>query len=213
MLKVGLTGGIASGKTAVGHLFTALGAKVIRADDIAHELMQPGGTVYAEVVERFGGDILAADGTISRSKLAELAFGSSKSEPRIEELNRIVHPPVIQRQEEWMEQVGEHDARAIAIVEAALILEADLRKYFDTIIVVTCRPEQRVGRWAARMNIDNKSAEREIARRMAAQWPEEEKIKAANFLIDNSGSLVETEGRVREVYEHLLRDDRGPEAR
>src|SRR5258707_2415361 len=108
MLKVGLTGGIASGKTAVGEMFVALGAHLIQADSIAHELMQPGQSVYYEVVAHFGREILNSDGAVNRAKLAEAAFGKapSTSASRIEELNRIVHPSVIRRQEDWMEEVG-----------------------------------------------------------------------------------------------------------
>ena len=126
MLKVGLTGGIAAGKSVVGEMFVALGANLVQADAIAHQLMQPGESVYDEVVRRFGREILAADGTVNRARLAEAAFGSAseKRASRIEELNRIVHPAVIRRQEEWMDEVGERDPKAIAIVEAALMLEA-----------------------------------------------------------------------------------------
>ena len=126
MLKVGLTGGIASGKSVVGEMFVALGAHLIHADQIAHELMQPGRPVYEEVVRRFGLGILNGDGTVSRPRLAELAFGSvDKGIPsRVEELNRIIHPRVIEQQELWMKDIGHHDPGAVAIVEAALIIEA-----------------------------------------------------------------------------------------
>ncbi len=205
MLKIGLTGGIASGKTAVGKMFADLGAYVIRADDIAHDLMKPGEAVHQEIVERFGKDILNADGTVNRAKLAKVAFGSdsSTSGPRIAELNQIVHPPVIQKQDEWMEEVGRQDPKAIAIVEAALILEANLANHFDKLVVVTCRPEQRAERWANSRKIIVEHARLEIARRLAAQWPEEMKIKAADYVIDNSGSLEETGTQVRDIYEKL----------
>jgi dephospho-CoA kinase len=201
LLKVGLTGGIASGKSVVGEMFGALGAHVIQADVIAHELMQPGQPVYQEVVRHFGRGILDLDGTISRPKLAEAAFGVQPS--RVEELNRIVHPEVVRRQDEWMEKVGRGEPQAIAIVEAALILEAGAAKRFDRLIVVTCRPEQRTRRWANRLRVDEDTARREVTRRMAAQLPDEEKIKAADYVIDNSGSLDETQRQVREVYSKL----------
>src|SRR5579864_5337996 len=126
MLKVGLTGGIASGKSVVGEMFVALGAQLVHADQIAHQLMQPGEPVYQEVVRRFGAGILNADGTVNRPKLAEAAFGSpdENAPSRIEELNRIVHPRVIQMQEQWMEQAGRDRPNAVVIVEAALIVEA-----------------------------------------------------------------------------------------
>ena len=208
MLKVGLTGGIASGKSVVGEMFVALGAHLIQADAIAHELMQPGEVVYQEVVRHFGEGILNADGTVHRARLAEAAFGAGgeNKDSRIQELNRIVHPAVIRRQEEWMEEVDRRDPRAIAMVEAALILEAGSGKGFDRLVVVTCRPEQRIRRWAARVGVDEESARREVGRRMAAQFPDEEKIKAADYVIDNSGSLDETRRCVGQIYGELKRE-------
>ncbi|MFZ0949883.1 MAG: dephospho-CoA kinase [Candidatus Sulfotelmatobacter sp.] len=217
MLKVGLTGGIASGKSVVGEMFVALGAHLVQADRIAHELMRPGRPVYNEVVRHFGGAILNPDLSVNRAKLAEAAFGSSTSsavapEPsaasfqipsRVEELNRIVHPAVIRSQEEWMEEMGSQDANAVAIVEAALILEAGAAKRFDRLLVVTCGDEQRVARFAARQKLALDAARKEVARRMAAQLPEAEKVKAADYVIDNSGSLDQTREQVRQVWQHL----------
>jgi dephospho-CoA kinase len=209
LLKVGLTGGIASGKSVVGEMFAALGARLIQADEIAHQLMQPGQAVYREVVQHFGVGILNPEGAINRARLAEAAFGrpvegTAGNEPlRVQELNRIVHPAVIRTQEEWMEQIGQSDPHAIAIVEAALILEAGATTRFDRLVVVTCRPEQRVQRWARRLKVDEETARAEVTRRMAAQLPDEEKVKAADFVIDNSGSLDQTNRRVREVYAEL----------
>jgi dephospho-CoA kinase len=201
LLKVGLTGGIASGKSVVAEMFAALGARVMQADEIAHRLMQPGEAVYQEVVRRFGSGILNPDGSVNRSKLAEAAFGTP---PRVEELNRIVHPAVVAEQDRWMDELGKRDPRAIAIVEAALILEAGAADRFDCLVVVTCRPEQRVERWARRLHVDHETAQREITRRMAAQMPDAEKIKAADYVIDNSGSLDETEQKVRDVFGQLI---------
>lgn len=206
MLKVGLTGGIAAGKSAVGEMLAALGAHVIQADRIAHQLMQPGEPVYQEVVRHFGPEILDPSGAVNRARLAEKAFGADS---RVRELNQIVHPAVIRRQEEWMEQVGQSDPRAIAVVEAALLLEAGAGKRFDRLIVVTCEPEQRFQRWAQRLQVDEQTARREVTRRMAAQLPDEEKIKAADYVIDNSGSLDETRRRVREIYTRLKKEAEG----
>ena len=200
MLKVGLTGGIASGKSVVGEMFAAVGVHVIQADVIAHRLMQPGESVYKQVVEHFGSGILNPDRVINRAKLAEAVFGDS---PRVEDLNRIVHPAVVAEQDRWMEEVGRADAHAIAMVEAALILEAGAEDRFDCLVVVTCRPEQRAKRWAQRLHLDEETARREVTRRMAAQLPDEEKIKAADYVIDNSGSLDQTERQVREVFAQL----------
>jgi dephospho-CoA kinase len=208
LLKVGLTGGIASGKSIVGEMFVALGANLIQADTIAHELMQPGEAVYQEVVRHFGEGVLNPDGTVNRARLAEAAFGApgGNQSSRIQELNRIVHPEVIRRQEAWMAEAGRKDSRSIAIVEAALILEAGSAKRFDRLVVVTCLPEQRIRRWAARVGVDEATARREVARRMAAQLPDDEKIKAADYVIDNSGSLDETQVRANEVYGKLKRE-------
>src|ERR1700722_17545441 len=205
MLKVGLTGGIASGKSVVGEMLVALGAHLIQADEISHQLMQPGQNVYYEVVAHFGREILNYDGRVNRSKLAEAAFGKSApgTGSRIEELNRIVHPAVIRRQLEWLEETGRQHPGAIAIVEAALIIEAGAGKSFGCFILVTCSDEQRVARFAARQKIDLDAARKEVARRMAAQLPEAEKIKAADYVIDNSGSLDHTQEQVRQLWEKL----------
>jgi dephospho-CoA kinase len=212
LLKVGLTGGIASGKSVVGEMFVALGAHLVQADRIAHELMRPGQPVYNEVVRHFGGSILNPDLSVNRAKLAEAAFGSSAAPApstaspipsRVQELNRIVHPAVIRSQEEWMEQMGSQDPNAVAMVEAALILEAGAAKRFDRLIVVTCRDEQRVARFAARQKLTLDAARKEVERRMAAQLPDAEKIEAADFVIDNSDALDQTREQVRQVWQRL----------
>jgi dephospho-CoA kinase len=203
MLKLGLTGGIAAGKSTVGEMLVALGAHLIQADAVSHQLMQPGEPVYQEVVRAFGPGILNPDGTVNRARLAEAAFGSPGKPSRIQELNKIVHPAVVRKQEEWMESLGRRDPKAIAVVEAALILEAGAAKQFDRLLVVTCRPEQRVERWATRTKVDLETARREVSRRMAAQLPDEEKIRAADYVIDNSGSLDETKAEVSALYPKL----------
>jgi dephospho-CoA kinase len=211
LLKVGLTGGIASGKSVVGEMFVALGARLIQADRIAHSLMQPGEPVYNEVVRRFGRGILNPDASINRGKLAELAFGGAGDDraSRIEELNRVVHPVVIRSQDSWMDEIGRQDPGAVAIVEAALILEAGASDRFDRLVVVTCDPEQRASRYAARQKIDLAKARKEVERRMAAQLPDEEKIKAADYVIDNSGSLEKTREQVGKVWAELNRKNLG----
>jgi dephospho-CoA kinase len=213
MLKVGLTGGIAAGKSVVGEMFVALGAHLVQADRIAHSLMQPGEPVYNEVVRHFGREILNPDLSINRAKLAEAAFGPAtdtqgKRASRIEELNRIVHPVVIRSQDEWMQEMTRQDPRSVAMVEAALILEAGAGDHFDRLIVVTCGAEQRVTRFAARQKIDLEAARQEVARRMAAQLSDEEKIKAANYVIDNSSTLDHTREQVRQVWQKLQAEAR-----
>jgi dephospho-CoA kinase len=220
MLKVGLTGGIASGKSTVGEMFAALGAHVAQADRIAHQLMRPGEAVYNEVVRHFGRAILNPDGSVNRSALAKLVFDpepflfveqnnrvpGDAIPSRVAELNRIVHPAVLRAQEEWMEAIGHGDPDAVAIVEAALIIEAGAAKQFDRLIAVTCSDEQRVARFAARQKFDLETARQEVARRMAAQMPESEKAKIADFVIDNSRSIEQTREQVRQVWQHIRRN-------
>jgi dephospho-CoA kinase len=202
MLKIALTGGIASGKSLVSQMFTELGAHTIDADDLAHELMKPGEPAYDEVVRTFGNGILNPDQTVNRGKLAEVAF--DKRRPRIYELNRIMHPGVIQKYQGWMDEIGRREPDAIVILEAALVLEAGLRKQFDRIVVVTCKPQQRVERWAQRFNLDPESAKTEVTRRMMAQAPDEAKIQAADDVVDNSGSVEETRKQVQKLYQALV---------
>jgi dephospho-CoA kinase len=204
VLKVGLTGGIASGKSVVGKMFVSLGAHLIQADQISHDLMQVGQPVYEEVVRHFGRGILNADLGVNRAKLAESAFGSAaQKESRIYELNKIVHPAVVRHQEEWMDEIGRKDPTSVAIVEAALLIEAGAAKRFDRLIVVTCSEEQRIARFAARQKLTLEDARKEVARRMAAQLSEAEKIKVADYVIDNSGSFDQTREQVLDVWEKL----------
>jgi len=210
LLRVGLTGGIACGKSVVGEMFVALGAHLVQADKIAHELMLPGQPVYNEVVKHFGRAILNPDMSVNRAKLAELAFATS-SQPsgqtvsRVQELNRIVHPAVIRAQEEWMEEIAQHDRSAVAMVEAALIVEAGTADRFDSLVVVTCSEDQRVTRFAARQKLPPEDARKEVVRRMAAQLPDADKIKIANYVIDNSGTLNHTRQQVEHVWDELRR--------
>jgi dephospho-CoA kinase len=210
MIKVGLTGGIASGKSLVSRMFTELGAHTIDADELAHELMVPGEPAYKEIVEKFGDTILNPDKTVNRAKLAELAF--DKKRPRIYELNRILHPGVIQRYEKQMDDIEKQEPEAIVMLEAALLLEAGLRRRFDKIIVVTLNPQQRIERWAQRFNIDPETARLEVTRRMMAQAPDEAKLQAADFVIDNSGSIDETKAQVKKAYESLLSQSKAKSA-
>lgn len=203
MLRVGLTGGVACGKSSIGEMFARHGVQLLRADELAHSLMRPGTPVYQEIVRRFGRDILHPEGTISRPKLAELAFGGGRGVSRIQELNAIVHPAVLARQDGWMREIAVTDEAGIAMVEAALILEAGARDHFEKLIVVTCRPEQKAERYAQRMNLDLESARREVQRRSAAQWPDEKKIAAADYVIDNSGTPADAEKQVERVLAEL----------
>jgi dephospho-CoA kinase len=204
VLKVGLTGGIACGKSVVSEMFASLGAHVTRADEIGHKLMSPGHGVYDEIVRRFGSEILDADGAINRQRLSDVVFAPGAS--RIKELNRIVHPAVIEEQDRWMNEIGRREPSAVVVVEAALILEAGLRSHFDRLVVVTCDPEQKVERLGRRMKMDADSARREVERRSAAQIPDADKVRQADYVIYNTGSLDETRRQADHVFAELKRE-------
>jgi dephospho-CoA kinase len=180
-------------------MFSDLGAHLIEADTIAHELYRPGEPVYEELVTKFGQDIVRPDGQIDRPRLASAAFDGG----RVEELNKIVHPAVIKRQEQWMHQIGSKEPYAVAMVEAALILEAGLRGRFDKLIVVTCRPEQKVSRYAARSSMPETLARAEVERRSKAQLSDDDKVRRADFVVDNSGPLELTRAQVEKIYSEL----------
>ena len=199
MLRVGLTGGIACGKSAVAKMFAELGAHVTDADAIAHELYHPGQDVYQELIQRFGPEIVKSDGEIDRARLAEIVFGGN----RVDELNKIVHPAVIQRQDQWMRAIGEKDPYAVVIVEAALIFEAGVKSHFDKTIVVTCLSEQKVSRYAQRSGMSETQARAEVERRSKAQLSDEEKARRADFVIDNSGPLEVTRQQVVRICAEL----------
>jgi dephospho-CoA kinase len=199
MLRVGLTGGVACGKSTVARMFADLGANIVDADTIAHELYRPGQEVLQQLVEHFGPGILKPDGELDRAKLATLVFDGG----RVEELNKIVHPAVIRQQDEWMRALGEKDPYAVAIVEAALIFEAGVKDHFDRIMVVTCKPVQKVARFAKRTGMSEDAAISDVQRRNRAQMPDEEKARRADFVIDNSGSVEETRDQVQRIYSEL----------
>jgi len=199
VLKVGLTGGFACGKSTVAKMCADLGARVIYADKIAHELYQPGQPVYEELVKRFGPEIVQPDGEIDRAKLATIVFNNG----RVEELNKIVHPAVIRRQEQLMHEISAREPNAVIMVEAALIFEAGAKNRFSKMIVVTCRPDQKVARYAQRAGLDEAAATDEVERRSKAQLPDDEKMRRADYVIDNSGSLERTRQQVERVYAEL----------
>jgi dephospho-CoA kinase len=198
LLKVALTGGIATGKSTIGEMFQQRGAHVIQADRVAHELMSPGQDVYEKVIAHFGREILNPDGTINRPRLASAAFPD-----KIHDLNHIVHPAVLDYQDRWMDEIGEKDPNAVTIVEAALIFEAKGESRFNKIIVVRTPFETKVARFAQRMNLPHAQARMEVLRRMNAQISEEEKARRADYVIDNNGVLDHTEEQVEKIWVHL----------
>jgi dephospho-CoA kinase len=198
-MKIGLTGGVACGKSTVAKIFSGLGARVIDADELVHELYRQGEPVYQELVKSFGPGVLGAEGEIDRRRLAALAFEGG----RVQELNRIVHPAVFVRQQQWLQEVATRDPEAIAMVEAALILEAGGKSRYDKIIVVTCRSEQKIARYAQRAGISESAARFEVERRSRAQMTDDEKAGLADFVIDNSGPLEQTVRQVEKIYAEL----------
>jgi dephospho-CoA kinase len=201
MLRVGLTGGVACGKSTVGAMLAARGAHYLQADTLAHQLYTPGTMTYDAVVTAFGRDILNPDGTIHRGRLANVAFPH-----RIAELNAIVHPAVVEAQNRWMADAQHSDPDGVAVVEAALLLEAGAGKDFDKLIVVTCNFEQKVERYAQRANLSLEEAHAEVQRRTAAQMPDEEKARRAHYVIDNSGSIEQTARQVDALWAELRKN-------
>jgi dephospho-CoA kinase len=217
MLRVGLTGGLGSGKSTVAAMLRGLGAQVVESDEMGRALMEPGHAVYDEIVRVFGVEVVGADGRLNRGRLAELAFQHG----RLQELNAIVHPAVIAAQREWMGQVFARDAMAVAVVESALIFEverdarvhgedvlADWRNRFDRVIVVTAPDEVKIRRFVDRVCAGKDAACREKAvedarGRIAKQIPDAEKAARADFVISNDGDLVALDGRVRELWVQL----------
>lgn len=199
MLRVSLTGGVACGKSTVAKMFADRGVQVIDADKIVHELYRQGEPVYQELVQRFGADVLAPDGEIDRTRLAALAFEGG----RVQELNAIVHPAVGRRQKEWFEQVAALQPDGVAMVEAALTLEAGGKSRYDKVIVVICRPEQKITRYAKRAEASAAIARVEVERRSKAQMTDQEKARLADYVIDNSGELAQTRQQVDRIYAEL----------
>jgi dephospho-CoA kinase len=211
MLRVGLTGGLGSGKSTVAQMFAARGVNVISADEVGRRLMQPGEAVYRGIVEHFGTEVVLPDGQLDRKKLAEMAF----QQGRLDELNRIVHPPVIAEQEKWAEEIFSRGPDAIVMVESALVFEAgasgsvpEWHKRFDRIVLVTAPDEVKIHRFVERLSKGKSVPERqkieEDARaRLAAQIPDSEKIPLSDYVIDNGGPLAETERQVDMVLAQL----------
>jgi dephospho-CoA kinase len=195
MLKLGLTGGIASGKSVVAAILRELGFPVLDADSISHKLMEPGQTAHNEILQSFGADLADSSGNIDRHKLASIVFADLA---RLAQLNSILHPRVDQiifRQLEDWQKSGAHPA---AFVEAALLIEAGMAARLDGLVVAWCTPEQQLERLRARG-----MAETEARRRIAAQLPIEEKRKHATYTIDCSGTLEETRAQVQALAANL----------
>lgn len=197
MLKVGLTGGLATGKSFVGAALAEMGCHLIKADELGHQVLLPGGEAYDGVVREFGAGILNPDGTIDRKRLAAEVFDNPE---RLAALNRLVHPPVIRREEEFVAQLAAREPGAIAVVEAAILIETGSYKRFDAIILAVCGEQQQVERAVLRDGSDPE----EVRARIRRQMPLDEKRKYATYIIDTSGSKEDTLRQTRAVY-NLLR--------
>jgi dephospho-CoA kinase len=199
MLSVGLTGGIATGKTAVVAMLRELGCRVLEADKIAHQMIEPDGPAYEKVVREFGDGILTTEGLVDRRKLGAIVF----AEPaRLVRLNEIVHPPVLEKQVRQLAAIGQADPHAIAVVEAALLIEAGFDKKLEYIVVTWCTPEQQLARLTAAGTGRGLSIE-QARQRIASQMPVEEKRRRADSVIDCSGTLEHTRAQVIELFAKL----------
>lgn len=217
MLRVGLTGGLGSGKSTVAAMLRELGAHVIEADALGRALMEPGQSVYTAIVEHFGREVVNPDGHLNRARLAEMAF----REGRLQELNAIVHPPVIEAQHKWMDDIFARDPKAVAVVESALIFEvvrdacargekesvlADWRRRIDRIVVVTAPDALKVARYAdhiAQTSANREAIEADARNRLAHQVPDAEKAAQADYVLDNSGDIAALRTQVQALWPRL----------
>lgn len=217
MLRVGLTGGLGSGKSTVAAMLRALGAEVIESDELGRSLMEPGQPVFSQIVRVFGQEVVGSDGRLDRARLAEMAFQGG----RVNELNAIVHPAVIAAQRQWMDRVFPRNPAAVAVLESALIFEverdarargeletvlADWRRRIDRIVVVTAPDELKIARYVARVSpaeAGREAAEADACRRLAHQIPDAVKAARADYVIDNTGDISVLRGNVERLWQRL----------
>jgi dephospho-CoA kinase len=196
MLLVGLTGGVASGKTTVAKILEEEGAQIIAADQIARELVNPGSPASQELVQAFGRDILREDGTLDRKKMADKIFSDPEQRNLLE---RILHPKIKEEIRRKVREAVKRDPEAIVVIDAALLLEVGDHREMDEVIVVTSKAEQQIKRLENRDGLTPEEAKKILG----SQIPQEEKLKAANIVIRNDGGLEETVQRTREVFYEL----------
>src|SRR5215475_8244620 len=194
MLKIGLTGGIATGKSYVLSVLSELGCEVIDADTVAHRAIEQGRPAYFDIIDHFGRGILNEDGSINRAALGAVIFTNKNARER---LNEIVHPRVYEAQAEWFEDVARRDPDAIA--DAALMIETGSYRHFDKIVVVHCDPELQLRRLIERNGFTREQAQA----RISAQAPSEEKLKYADYSIDTSNGFEDTRRKIERIYQEL----------
>lgn len=202
MIVVGLSGGIATGKSTVAAMFAARGAAVVDADRVARTLQEPGQPCFMQIVETFGREMVGSDGQLDRSRLATLIFGDTAARRRLE---AIMHPAIRQAVSAALQR-AEAAGASLGVVEAALILEAGQRARYDCLVVVAAPVEVQLERLMRQRGL----AEAEARQRIAAQWPTESKAAAADFVIDNGGELAATAAQVDALLATLLGREPGP---
>ena len=196
MLKIGLTGGIATGKSYVVSVLRELGCEVIDADALAHEVIEPGRPAFDEIVGHFGKDVVGDDGKIDRVKLGAIVFADKSQR---EKLNSIVHPRVYEAQLKWFAELSARNPEAIAVVDAALMIETGSYKRFDKVVVVYCDADLQRQRLMLRNNLTLEQAQA----RISAQMPSDEKLKVADYSINTSFSFEDTREKVVGLYREL----------
>ena len=196
MLRVGLTGSIAVGKSYVSRVLAKLGCHVLDADQTARAVVAPGTEGLRLIVEAFGRDVLSADGTLDRARLGQIVFADETQRLR---LNGLLHPLIMAAQDAWLNERAAADPRGIAVVDAALMIESGGYRRFDKLIVVHCRPDVQLERLLRRDAVTRAEA----LRRIAVQMPQAEKLRYADYLIDTSGDYDATRAQTEAVYAQL----------
>lgn len=196
MLRVGLTGGLACGKSFVGKVLEGLGCVLIQADELGHQVLGPTGEAFAPVLQEFGPEILDGDGAIDRKKLAAVVFSAPE---KLARLSAIVHPAVARREAEILADVEKTNPNAIVVVEAAILVETGSYRKFDRLILVECTPEQQLER---AMRRDSYKKEEAMAR-ISRQMPIEDKRRVAHYVVDTTKTKEDTIEQTREVYRRL----------
>jgi len=198
MLSFGLTGGLASGKSFVGHSLAGMGCLLIQADELGHRVQAPGAEAYEGVIREFGRELLDPDGTINRRRLSAQVFGHPE---RLERLNALVHPPVRARIRRMIEEFAARQPDGVAVTEAAILIETGSYRDYIRLMVAVCGEEQQIERAMARDHLTRE----EVLDRLRRQMPLEEKVKYADYIIDTSGTKENTLAQTRAVYESLRR--------
>jgi len=201
MLNVGLTGGIACGKSTVAQVFVMLGAHLIDFDKLAHEVQEPGKPAWKEIVRYFGKDILNQDETIDRNRLAQIVFTDKRE---LEALNNIVHPLVFNLWQERLDKIKIKEEHAIILSDIPLLFEGKMQDLFDLTILVLISPEEQICRLMARNNLSRNEAQI----RLQSQMPIADKIGLADIVIDNQGNVSQTKEKVAKIWRQLIKREK-----